>query len=171
MNGCYIREMGADAWLDVARPWIVAAGAEESAIDQNPDWFKRIYPLVAERLNRFDELPDKISYLFWGATTHLDEKSIRKVLKKDGARADEVLKEARAILADTSIPWQCDPLQSRVKELVDTMGLKAKFIFQPIRVAICGNMVSPPLFESVELLPRKDVLARIDQTLAEVFDA
>jgi glutamyl-tRNA synthetase len=171
MNGCYIREMGADAWLTVARPWIIAAGAQESAIDQNPDWFKRIYPLVAERLNRFDELPDKISYLFWGATTHLDEKSIRKVLKKDGARADEVLKETRAILADTSIPWQCDPLQSRVKELVDSMGLKAKFIFQPIRVAVCGNMVSPPLFESIELLPRKDVLARIDQTLAEVFDA
>ena len=43
--------------------------------------------------------------------------------------------------------------------------------FQPLRVAVCGNMVSPPLFESIELLDRADVIARIDATIAEVFEA
>ncbi|WP_303250408.1 hypothetical protein, partial [uncultured Slackia sp.] len=38
-------------------------------------------------------------------------------------------------------------------------------------VAVCGNMVSPPLFESIELLDRADVIARIDSVLAEVFSA
>ena len=65
--------------------------------------------------------------------------------------------------------WACDPLQDTVRSLVDTLGLKAKLIFQPIRVAVCGNMVSPPLFESIELLDRADVLARIDTTLETVF--
>ena len=42
--------------------------------------------------------------------------------------------------------------------------MKVKNLLQPLRVAVCGNMVSPPLFESIELLPRMDVLARIDKT-------
>ena len=42
-------------------------------------------------------------------------------------------------------------------------------MFQPLRVAVCGNMVSPPLFESIELMERADVLARIDATMNEVF--
>ena len=49
------------------------------------------------------------------------------------------------------------------------MGIKPKLMFQPLRVAVCGNMVSPPLFESIELLNREDVLARIDATLAVAF--
>ncbi len=44
-----------------------------------------------------------------------------------------------------------------------------KLLFQPLRVAVCGNMVSPPLFESIELLSREDVLARIDYVTKEVF--
>ena len=47
--------------------------------------------------------------------------------------------------------------------------MKLKNLLQPLRVAICGNMVSPPLFESIELLHRSDVLARIDATLGLVF--
>jgi len=49
------------------------------------------------------------------------------------------------------------------------LELKPKLLFQPLRVAVCGNMVSPPLFESIELLSREDVLARIDYVTKEVF--
>ena len=171
MNGQYIKEMGAEAWVSAARPWLVEAGADEADIDARPEWYERLYPLVAERLQRLDEVPGKLAYLFWGGRVELDEKSVAKVLSKEGFRADEVLREVRAILADESVPWECDPLQERVRALTDKLGLKAKGVFQPVRVAVCGNMVSPPLFESVELLPRQDVLARIDQTLAEVFGA
>ena len=58
-----------------------------------------------------------------------------------------------------------------MSELTEELDLKAKFVFQPIRVAVCGNMVSPPLFESIELLPREDILARIDKTIATVYGA
>ena len=47
--------------------------------------------------------------------------------------------------------------------------MKAKNLFQPLRVAVCGNMVSPPLFESIVLMDRADVLARIDGILAKIF--
>ena len=47
----------------------------------------------------------------------------------------------------------------------DKLEMKVKNLLQPLRVAVCGNMVSPPLFESIELLPRADVLARIDAAM------
>lgn len=171
MNGMYIRNMTADEWVQASKPWLVKAGADPVDIDLRPEWYAKLYPLVAERLNRLDEIPGKLAYMFWGPEVQLDEKSVRKVLMKEGARAEEVLRSARDIIADESIEWACDPLQDTVRGLVDSLGLKAKFIFQPIRVAVCGNMVSPPLFESIELLPREDVVARVDKTLDTVFTA
>lgn len=171
MNGQYIKEMGADAWVQASRPWLAQSGADEADIDARPEWYAKLYPLVAERLQRLDEVPDKLAYMFWGGRVELDEKSVTKILTKEGARADEVLRAVRDILADESIPWECEPLQERVRTLTETLDMKAKGVFQPVRVAVCGNMVSPPLFESIELLPREDILARIDQTLSEVFGA
>ncbi|MBQ9069226.1 MAG: glutamate--tRNA ligase, partial [Eggerthellaceae bacterium] len=115
------------------------------------------------------QIPAKLSYLFWGPIVHLDEASVAKVLSKEGARADEALHACREVLADESLPWECDALQEKCKELCGPLGMKPKNLFQPLRVAVCGNMVSPPLFESIELLDRSDVLSRIDQTLSEVF--
>ncbi|MGI6046286.1 MAG: glutamate--tRNA ligase [Eggerthellaceae bacterium] len=171
MNGVYIRQLGASAWVDLSKDWLVQAGADPQDIEQNHNWYEKLYPLVAERLVRLDEIPAKLSYMFWGNKVELDEKSVRKVLLKEGSRADEALKACRAILADTSYAWETDVLQDACRALCDTLDMKAKFLFQPLRVAVCGNMVSPPLFESIELLNRDDVLARIDQTLNEVWNS
>lgn len=164
MNGQYIQAMGAEKWAEESHSWLEKAGAEHSPIDPT-----KVYPLVAERLEHLDQIPEKLSYLYWGGTVELEEKSVDKVLRKEGARADEALRACREVLADESIPWECEPLQDSCKALCETLDMKAKNLFQPLRVAICGNMVSPPLFESIELLERADVLSRIDQTLAEVF--
>lgn len=170
MNGEYIKAMGAKAWVDAVSPFLIEAGlTTKEAIEENEEWYEKLYPLVAERMKRLTEAPEKLAFIFDGPTVKLDEKSVQKNLLKEGCRADEVLRKVRAFLADESIPWQCDPLQDTCRELVDTLGLKAKFIFQPIRVAVTGSQVSPPLFESIELMKRSDVVARIDYTLSEVF--
>lgn len=170
MNGEYIKAMGAKAWVDAVSPFLIEAGlTTKEAIEENEEWYEKLYPLVAERMKRLTETPEKLAFIFDGPTVKLDEKSVQKNLLKEGCRADEVLRKVRAILADESIPWQCDPLQDTCRELVDTLGLKAKLIFQPIRVAVTGSQVSPPLFESIELMKRSDVVARIDYTLSEVF--
>ncbi len=169
MNGVYIREMTPGQWVQASLPWLFKAGATAEDIAARPDWYLALYPLVAERLVRLDETADKLAYMFWGADVELDEKSVAKVLAKEGARADEALRGCRAILADEGVAWECKPLQEACRTLTETLDMKAKLVFQPLRVAVCGNMVSPPLFESIELLPREDVLARIDKTIAEVF--
>ena len=169
MNGQYIQRMDPDAWVRLSRPWLIEAGATESDIDERPEWYARLYPLLAERETRLSECAQKLPYLFWGPHVDLDETSVRKVLLKEGARAEEALRACRAVLADETIPWACDPLQNACRALVETLDMKAKLLFQPLRVAVCGNMVSPPLFESIELMDRADVLARIDSTLERVF--
>lgn len=170
MNGEYIKAMGAKAWVDAVSPFLIEAClTTKEAIKENEEWYEKLYPLVAERMKRLTEAPEKVAFIFDGPTVKLDEKSVQKNLLKEGCRADEVLRKVRAILADESIPWQCDPLQDTCRELVDSLGLKAKLIFQPIRVAVTGSQVSPPLFESIELMKRSDVVARIDYTLSEVF--
>lgn len=172
MNGEYIKAMGASAWVDAVTPFMVEAGlATEEGIQENRAWFEKLYPLVAERMKRLTEAPEKLAFIFAGPHVDLDEKSVKKNLLKEGCRADEVLREVRAILADESIAWECDPLQDKCRELVDKLDLKAKLIFQPIRVAVTGSQVSPPLFESIELMKREDVVARIDEALSEVFGA
>lgn len=172
MNGIYIQNMGAAAWVDEVALFFIEAGlASAEDIEANRAWFEKLYPLVAERSKHLNDAIEKLSFIFDGPNVTLDEKSVKKNLLKEGARADEVLRETRAILADESIPWQCDPLQDAVRELTEKLDLKAKFVFQPIRVAVTGSQVSPPLFESIELMKREDVLARIDYTLAEVFGA
>lgn len=170
MNGVYIRELDASAWVELSKPWLIEAGASAEDIATRPAWYEKLYPLVSERLVRLSEVSEKLSFFFWGNKVILDETSVNKVLLKEGARAEEALRACRTVLTDESIPWECDPLQEACRALTETLDIKAKLLFQPLRVAICGNMVSPPLFESIELMERPTVLARIDETLKEVFE-
>ena len=169
LNSVYIKNMSAGDWVSQSMPWLVQAGASKQEIIDNPAKFEAMYPLLQERLVTLNEAGEKLEYMFWGANVTLDEKSVEKVLLKEGARADEVLKATRDIFANESIAWECDALQNEVKTLCEKLDMKAKFVFQPVRVAICGNMVSPPLFESIELLNRNDMIARLDHCLKTVF--
>ena len=170
MNGAYIREMNEDAWAEVALPWIQKTkGADNSHVKADIYFAKSVCPLVIERMVRFNELPEKLEYFFWDDDVTFDEKSVNKVLLKEGAQADVALKIAREILADEENPWDFEVLQEKVKATGEQSGLKPKLIFQPIRVAVTGNMVSPPLFESIVLMNRGDVVSRIDKCLSEFF--
>ena len=134
-----------------------------------PDFYQALYPLVAERETSLAEGEAKLAFMFWGPCVLLDEKSVKKVLLKANVRADEALAACRGVLADEANPWEAAVLEEKCRALAEPLDMKLRNLLQPLRVAVCGNMVSPPLFEAIELLPREDVLARIDATVAEVF--
>ncbi|WP_165170947.1 glutamate--tRNA ligase [Adlercreutzia sp. ZJ242] len=140
-----------------------------AATDEAPEIARGAYPLVIERLSRLNEIPAKLAFLFWGPNVMLDEKSLNKVLKKEGARADEALAACRAVLADEGNAWDAESLQEKCRARGEELEIKPKNLFQPLRVAVCGNMVSPPLFESIVLMDRADVLARIDGVADAAF--
>jgi glutamyl-tRNA synthetase len=90
-----------------------------------------------------------------------DEKAWKKVM---GDGAGERLARAREAIASVE-PFDAEALESRLKPLVDELGVKARDLYQPIRVAISGSTISPGIFESVAALGRDETLARIDRAL------
>ena len=81
-----------------------------------------------------------------------------------GDGAAERLARAREEIAEAE-PFDAETLESRLKPLVDELGVKARDLYQPIRVAISGSTISPGIFESVAALGREETLARIDRAL------
>lgn len=90
-----------------------------------------------------------------------DPKAWDKVMKEGAA---ERLGRAREALAEVE-PWEVEPIDAALRGVVDGLGVKAKEVFQPIRVAIAGTTVSPGIFESLAALGREESLARIDDAL------
>ena len=78
-----------------------------------------------------------------------------------------MLDQARAVLEDVS-PFAHDPLETALRELAEAMGVKVGQLFTPIRVAVCGRTVAPPLFGTLEVLGRERVLSRVDLGLEKL---
>ena len=85
------------------------------------------------------------------------------------ADAATALQAARDALAElTAADFAADVLEGRCRQEAERLGWKAGDFFRPLRIAITGRSVSPPLFGSMELLGRDRVLARIDAALRKV---
>ncbi len=138
-------------------------------VSDRPGFYRAMHPLVAERLARLDEIPAKLAYLFWGPNVALDQKSVDKVLLKDAEQAASALAICREVLAGLEGDQDPDAAMQACRSAGEEAGIKAKQLLQPLRVAVAGNMVSPPLFESIQLIGIPDTLARIDGTCAAVL--
>ena len=170
VNAAYIKELGAAAFIDALTPWLAVAGYSHDELVATPEevvasiqnhraWYESIYPLIAERVKNLAEAIPMIAYLFSGSTAELDDVSIDKCLRLEGI--GDALQAVIASLEDPELPWQAARIETALRQLPERLGLKPKLLFQAVRVAICGNMVSPPLFESLELIGRTNSLERL----------
>ncbi len=113
--------------------------------------------LVHERVGTLGEGADMLAFLFLDEPVY-DEADVAKLLSGDGGRIVEASHDALAALEDWTTPAIEEALRAA---LVDGLGLKPRHAFGPVRVAVTGRRVSPPLFESLELLGRETSLARL----------
>ncbi len=111
-------------------------------------------PLVAERMNKLTEAPAMLDFLF------ADEVAFQRHDELDDAGRD-VVRAAHDALA--ALPhWSTAEIEEALRtSLVDGLGLKPRLAFGPVRIAATGRKVSPPLFESLELLGRDRSLSRL----------
>jgi glutamyl-tRNA synthetase len=115
-------------------------------------------PLVHERMNKLTEAVDMLGFLFVDQVEY-DEADVAKLLDDAGL---DVAAAARDALAAVTT-WSTAAIEEALRaKLVDELGLKPRNAFGPVRVAITGRRISPPLFESLELLGRDAALARLD---------
>jgi glutamyl-tRNA synthetase len=120
-------------------------------------------PLVQERISTFVEGAQMLSFLFVDeAAFSIDEADRAKTL--DAAGLDVVRGAADAL--EQLGAWDTESIETALRaRLVEEMGLKPRNAFGPVRVAVTGARVSPPLFESMELLGRECSLRRLRAAL------
>lgn len=165
LNQTYLKQMGAAAFTDAALPWLERAGLTDAArVEANRSWYEALYPLVAERVRTLAELPAMVAYLFSGKTVVADPDSVEKCLRVEGAAA--ALQQSIAVLEKDGLLWDHHSIEAALRTIPEAVGLKPKLVFQAVRVAVCGNRVSPPLFESLALLGRTNSLTRLRAAMA-----
>ncbi len=154
MNGYYIREIPLQELTDRAVPFLERAGYDLSKVDRS--WLEKLLYIGRERMELLADIARLGDFLF--KPVEYDPEAVEKVLRKDGAY--EVLSRAHDVLRGLR-DFEHGDIEAALRRLVEEMGLKAKEVFQPIRVAITGRTVSPPLFESLELLGQERTIDRI----------
>ncbi len=157
LNGVYIRSLTDEQLALRLRPWVPDAVADADLV--------RIVPLVKERLIRLADVvaltaflwePDEVVSSWYGPELLVPKKG-----SAEGART--ALGATRSLLAELDdADFSADVLEQRSREAAERAGMKAGEFFTPVRVAITGRTVSPPLFDSLELLGRERSLARMD---------
>ncbi|QGF25287.1 glutamate--tRNA ligase [Raineyella fluvialis] len=166
INAAHIRLLSAEDLAAQITPFLQGAGfVATPATPAEKRLLVGAAPLIQERLTCLSDAVEKLAFLF----TADEELEIEPAaaLKPD---EEAVLLASRNALVDAD--WDHDSIEAALRSaLVDDLGLKPRKAFGPLRTAVTGSKVSPPLFESMELLGRESSLVRIDRALASVTKA
>ncbi|NIZ46401.1 glutamate--tRNA ligase [Entomospira nematocerorum] len=174
-NGQYIRKLSQDELYERVLPFleraVMARNADGEEYEVSPALFttkptveqleivKKALPIVQERITYLSEVGEMIRFLFQRPKQYLLEDALPK--KMDQSQVIEVLTSVQPIIKGFS-QLSDEENEQKIRELAEKMGLKINQILQPLRVAVTGSRVSPPLFPSIRLLGSEEVLFRID---------
>ncbi|WP_042392394.1 glutamate--tRNA ligase [Streptacidiphilus carbonis] len=165
INAEHLRALAPAEFVRRLVPYLTAAGlfAAEGPTDAQLDLLIAAAPLTQERMVVLGEVVGMLGFLFVAPEDFaLDPADAEKVLTPDAA---PVLEASIAAL-DGLEGFDPDDIQAVLRAaLVEGLGIKPKFAFTPLRVAVTGRRVSPPLFESMELLGREETLRRLRAAL------
>jgi glutamyl-tRNA synthetase len=159
-NGEYIRALPVGEFIEACRPWLT--GTDTIPVppwrpeDFDPAAFTAVAPLAQTRIAVLSEIVPNVAFLFLDAPV-IDEAAWAKTMK-EGAR--ELL--AAAIAAYEALPsWDAESLRGALETVGAERGLKLGKAQAPVRVAVTGQIVGLPLFESLQVLGRERALARL----------
>lgn len=161
-NGEYLRALSPSEFVARSQPFLERGPWKPE--DYEPAAFEALAPLVQERVRTLAEVPTMVDFVFL-AEPPVDDKAWGKRVER-GAAAREIL--AGALDAYRSCPWDPATLHDVTAAVGERHGLglaKAQF---PVRVAVTGRDVGPPLFESMAVLGRERVLDRLRSALARL---
>jgi len=163
MNGEYIRAMDSSSFGEIARPHVEKALGRRLT---GEEWetFMEVAPLIQERTKLLPEAGEQALFLFEDFDEY-DEKSWQKVMTKEGV-ADVLDAGLDALIGLDD--WTADAVEAALRALPEQLGLGAGKTFQPLRVAVTGSSVSPPLFESIAALGRERSLERVRRARQEL---
>ncbi|HEX2089837.1 MAG TPA: glutamate--tRNA ligase [Actinomycetota bacterium] len=150
MNGHYIRETDDARLAELVQQALIHEG-----LDPNPELVSAAIPLIKTRMQTILEGAGLIRFLFVDEVVPDDDAT-----KMLGAERADYLREAVSRL-EAIEEWTHEEIDRVLRALKDERGLSSKQAFQPVRAAVTGTLVSPPLFESLELLGQERALERL----------
>ena len=156
-NGEYIRQLTVEQFASACRPWLLADDAPFPADRFDEQKFLAMAPHIQPRCVTLSDAAGVVDFLFL-AEPVVDEEAWTKTFSSPAAGA--VLRDAIAaydVLAD----WSADALKSSLEVVGESHGLKLGKAQAPVRVAVTGRTVGPPLFEALEVLGRDETMRRM----------
>ncbi len=153
LNGVYIRDMPESELVKRIRE---AASGEIPADDEI---IRKTIPLVRERMKQLTDYAAITEFLFADA---VDPPLVELIPKKSTAAQVIMVLEQSAAAFEAVPDWTTQQLEDCGRALVAELQVKGRVLFMALRVAVTGSRVSPPLFESMELLGRAKTLARLN---------
>jgi glutamyl-tRNA synthetase len=173
LNGEYIRAMTQAAFIEACQPWLKPGAGSWTPADHTVPWpadryddevFGAIAPLVQERVATLGEVPQMVDFLFT-EDAPMDPASFDKAIRSQPS--------SRSVLqgvleATETCAWDSDALHDAVIAVGERNGLVLRKAQAPVRVAVTGRTVGPPLFESMTILGRVSVRERLESALRAI---
>jgi glutamyl-tRNA synthetase len=158
MNGVYIRGLSIEELAKRAMPYLEQGLPDSIAHPLNGDYVKEIMPLIQERVKTLAEIPQLTDFFF---TDNLEYDTYLLSGKMVPAQALDALDIAIAKLENIK-HWIAGPMEAEMRPLCAELDLKPAVFFGMLRVAITGRTVSPPLFQTMEVLGRERSFIRLN---------
>ena len=161
INGDKIRALTLDEFAQWTMPFLIKAKVIEGT-DSEMALVKKALPIIQERIVKLDEAPQLLKFLFVKEFA-VDADAVSKIT--DSA-AKDILKRSLKDLENVTT-WNHESIEGVLRaSLIEELGLKPRIAFTALRIATTGSTISPPLFESMELLGKEACLSRISAALA-----
>jgi glutamyl-tRNA synthetase len=160
INAAHLRALSVEDLTERMVPYLQSAGVLPEQVSKDQlSLLKSSAPLVHERMTTLGESAEMLGFLFVDdGAFRRDADDTAKLLNEDGRSVVKTASDAVAGLAS----WTTEAIEAALRRaLVEERGLKPRNAFGPVRVAVTGRRISPPLFESMELLGRDRSLARL----------
>ena len=161
INGDKIRALSLEEFTTWTLPFLIKANVIAGSAEEI-ELVKQALPLIQERIVKLDEAPALLRFLFVKEFA-VDPDAVAKI--SDDA-AKDILRRSKKEL-EALADWNHESIEGTLRtSLIEELGLKPRIAFTALRIATTGSTISPPLFESMELLGKEACLTRISAALA-----
>ncbi len=164
MNGEYIRRMDDAKLAEKIEEYLVGIKWTDAIKPEIKEKILKLAPLVKERIKRLSDFVPMTDFIF--EQPEYEKAIFEKVIKNADQR--QIAQQVLMTLQGLSKPWNAKAFEMAFRKLAEELKVSVSEMFQFIRVAISGQTITPPLFESIEILGEEEVLRRVN-LVVELF--
>jgi glutamyl-tRNA synthetase len=163
MNGQHLSRITAEELESIVNPMVVEAGLTTTAdLVARREWWRKLLDLLRVRARTTHDIVRQAATYFTDTVEYEPEAVAKHWKDREGAAT--TLRSVRDRLAESE--WDATQMEEALRQLAEERGLSSGKVFQPLRVALVGQLASPGIFDVLVALGREKSLARLDHASA-----